>query len=432
MMALILGRWYCDLLVSLQIKGKTTVSLVIADLFGCGHVQNDNITKKRAGGKAFNEAVIKELTDHDIVIADRNNHLRRLRGDLTTAVKEAFPDCRVVCFYWDVTQEPSPRVVEGTRKRVMDRGENHQSLTPGRNPQFDKVIRAFVNDFQPLDSNFCEDSLIDEVVQFSVTDTLRQNARVAINAVAEFCGLPVPPASRVEEALAKATTDYRPTVVKNVKNNKRRQENWRYYGLVVRENEVKTLVDRCLSGNAVPPAVPDQWRSSTMVETPHVTLVHKKSLAGQAQGEKIWSLCKAKVESSDEPVRCQFMVSRLLRTRDVLVLEVVPGSFEPAWIECASSYPHVTVAVGGGLSPYEGFAATKRYRDATEEMVRHTAQPEKAQLRERGRTERSLGDDAAGNAAARTSSAADLDVEAYPISPDGQPVAMEGILRGLY
>ncbi|GAO17749.1 hypothetical protein UVI_02033510 [Ustilaginoidea virens] len=52
--------------------GKTTIALAMSQLFGWGHVQNDDIAGKGRPPR-FTKAVLDQLRDHPVVFADRNN-----------------------------------------------------------------------------------------------------------------------------------------------------------------------------------------------------------------------------------------------------------------------------------------------------------------------------------------------------------------------
>lgn len=60
--------------------GKTTIALGLVHLFGWGHVQNDNISGKGRPPR-FTTAVLDQLKDHPVVLADRNNAQRHEKAD---------------------------------------------------------------------------------------------------------------------------------------------------------------------------------------------------------------------------------------------------------------------------------------------------------------------------------------------------------------
>jgi hypothetical protein len=67
-----------------------TVAVALAHLFGFAHAQSDNISAKKTAG-AFDKNVAKLFKSHNVVIADRNNHLTRHRDGIRDAVKRLHP-----------------------------------------------------------------------------------------------------------------------------------------------------------------------------------------------------------------------------------------------------------------------------------------------------------------------------------------------------
>ncbi|KAJ3493588.1 hypothetical protein NLJ89_g10983 [Agrocybe chaxingu] len=66
--------------------GKTTVAVALAQIFGFGHTQSDDVHAKKAA-PVFIKNVVNLLSSHDVVIADKNNHLRQHRQALRDATK---------------------------------------------------------------------------------------------------------------------------------------------------------------------------------------------------------------------------------------------------------------------------------------------------------------------------------------------------------
>ncbi|KAJ2896102.1 trna ligase, partial [Coemansia aciculifera] len=116
--------------------GKTTISVALRELFGFGHVQNDDITVKKNPRQVFHSRILAQFDDHEFVIADRNNHIAFLRQTLTTGIREELPNCRIVALYWNHEGVSEDKILKKTTAWVERRGENHQSLTPKRSPKY--------------------------------------------------------------------------------------------------------------------------------------------------------------------------------------------------------------------------------------------------------------------------------------------------------
>ncbi|ORX83280.1 hypothetical protein BCR32DRAFT_292097 [Anaeromyces robustus] len=119
--------------------GKTTIGKMLQILYDIGHIQNDNYQKKQSG---FIADIYKEFDNKTIVMADKNNHLKILRG------------------------------------------ENHQNLTPEKAANYPHIIKSFLNNFENLDTiNNTEDSLIDEVINIDFKEDSISIVKKIINAL---------------------------------------------------------------------------------------------------------------------------------------------------------------------------------------------------------------------------------------------------------
>jgi len=145
--------------------GKTTVAKMLKVLYDIGHIQSDNIQKKKTAPE-FIANVCKEFEHKNIVFADKNNHLKMHRGDLCEKIKTIYPNSLwIVALYWNIEAVPEREILEFARDRIERRGENHQNLTPEKTANYPSIIRMFLNNYQYLDLDNEEDRLIDEVVE---------------------------------------------------------------------------------------------------------------------------------------------------------------------------------------------------------------------------------------------------------------------------
>jgi tRNA ligase len=74
-------------------SGKTTLAKVLSDICPLSfcHVQSDNMPRKFTA-KHFQKHVLAAFEKHEVVFADKNNHLRMHRERLTQAFVERYPD----------------------------------------------------------------------------------------------------------------------------------------------------------------------------------------------------------------------------------------------------------------------------------------------------------------------------------------------------
>jgi len=153
--------------VSIIGSGKTTVGRMLKILYDIGHIQSDNIQKKKPAPE-FIENVCKAFDTKTIVMADKNNHLRVHRMDLCEKIKSIYPNSLwIVALYWNIETVPEKDVLEFSRDRIERRGENHQNLTPEKTSNYPFIVKMFLNNFENLDISDPQDSLIDEVIEIN-------------------------------------------------------------------------------------------------------------------------------------------------------------------------------------------------------------------------------------------------------------------------
>lgn len=167
--------------------GKTTVALGLVKLFGWGHIQNDNIPKQKNKPKMFAFEVTKVLVDHPVVIADRNNHQRRERKQLIDDTRPVIENARYVALHW--VHEPKDQLLPGirdvTRRRVLERGDNHQTIRAGSKDAEDVIgiMEGFLKRFEGANTSIDPDSEFDEVIDLDVTASSRENLEKVITAL---------------------------------------------------------------------------------------------------------------------------------------------------------------------------------------------------------------------------------------------------------
>ena len=196
--------------------GKTTVALALVKLFGFGHIQNDNIEGKGNRPKRFAIGLTNSLAENSVVIADRNNHQRRERKQIMDDVSQVIPDARYVALHYvhdpkDVMLKSIRRV---TQQRVLERGDNHQTIRAGSKSQEEiiGIMEGFLNRFEGVNTNNDPDSNFDEVINLDVTATSLENLETSINALhtayPELLGDELPTHADMEEAIDFAMKNY--------------------------------------------------------------------------------------------------------------------------------------------------------------------------------------------------------------------------------
>lgn len=196
--------------------GKTTVALALVRLFGWGHVQNDNIPKQKNKPKKFAFEVSHSLGEHGVVIADRNNHQRRERKQLMDDIYPVLPDAQFVALHYvhEPKEQRLPIIREITRKRVLERGDNHQSIRAGTNAQEEiiGIMEGFLGRFEAIDTSRVPDQWFDQVIDLDVCASSRENLETVVKAMhAAYPRLvpTMPAAEELDAAIDASLNDYR-------------------------------------------------------------------------------------------------------------------------------------------------------------------------------------------------------------------------------
>ncbi|KAF5322963.1 hypothetical protein D9611_009320 [Ephemerocybe angulata] len=217
--------------------GKTAVSLALAHLFGWGHTQSDNVQGKKKSAVTFLKNVEKELETHDVVIADKNNHLKQHRAQLrdTILASPYDPVPRLIALDWSasISSQPPAKVHRIASERIWARGGGHQTLRPdtavedsavadggaakgkvagkrGRSGH-EEVVWMFLNTMEELGSSEVDgtvdmDIVEDEILEGASGEELelkgvRRQLEKAIDGLAPILHLYTPSEAKILEAL---------------------------------------------------------------------------------------------------------------------------------------------------------------------------------------------------------------------------------------
>lgn len=196
--------------------GKTTVALALVKLFGFGHIQNDNIEGKGNRPKRFALGLTNSLAENSVVIADRNNHQRRERKQIIDDVSQVIPDAKFVALQYvhDPKDVMLPQIRRVTQQRVLERGDNHQTIRAGSKSQEEIVgiMEGFLNRFEGIDIDRDPDDGFDEVINLDVAASSLENLEKVIeslhNAYPKVLGDDLPSHTDLEDAIESALKSY--------------------------------------------------------------------------------------------------------------------------------------------------------------------------------------------------------------------------------
>ncbi|KAK4166782.1 putative tRNA ligase [Cladorrhinum sp. PSN259] len=225
--------------------GKTTIGLALGNLFGWGHIQNDNITGPKRPPR-FTKALLDELEDKPAVFADRNNAQKHERKQLLTDVKSQHLSARLVALHFVHNDIDTIRKV--THDRVFQRGDNHQTIQAASD--MNKVVgimEGFINRFEPLDEEREPDSGFDAVINLDPTAGSRQNIETVVKELHRLYPqfvTEVPSAEAMDEAVKAALEGYTPDLRHNIPDrgkNKNKQKQDKQANLPQKQQKKKPL-----------------------------------------------------------------------------------------------------------------------------------------------------------------------------------------------
>lgn len=210
--------------------GKTTIALALVHLFGWGHIQNDNITGKGRPPR-FTREVLYQLAEAPAVFADRNNALRSERQQLIDDVHTTHPHVRLVALNFVHSKDSVDKIREVTQKRVLSRGDNHQTIQAATDTnKVLGIMEGFIHRFQELDPYQAPDDGFDLVIDLDPTQDSRDNLETTVGQL--YSKYPklfttMPSSDDLDEAIKVAMSEYKPDLRHEVGGSKKREKKQR-------------------------------------------------------------------------------------------------------------------------------------------------------------------------------------------------------------
>ena len=264
---------------SSQATGKTTVAVALAHIFGFAHTQSDNVRAKKTA-VIFHKNVAESLITHNVVIADRNNHLSCHRDGIRDAVKAIRPRPKLIALHWSFANLPKTAVHRIACDRILSRGESHQTLHPDSRAAYEGIVWRFIKDTEELNENE-----VDDVIEMELEESIEDALARAVNGIVDVLGLEKPTDEQMGEALRKAI-EYQNNVKKAIgessKGNEKKSKAVapRYYAILP-EVDLEAVVGDMLSAEDTPKGAKQMWAllksKKRFTARPHITITHMKS-----------------------------------------------------------------------------------------------------------------------------------------------------------
>lgn len=390
--------------------GKTTVAKALVKLFGWGHTQNDNIQGKGNRAGRFTLAITNLMSAHPVVIADRNNHQKREREQIINDVAKVIPDTKFVALHY--VHEPKDQMLNGIRKvtqgRVLDRGDNHQTIQAASKGQTEIVgiMEGFLNRFQGCDTNREPDSNFEEVIDLDVAASSLENLETVINQLYNayptvFKGREMPSHQEMEDAIEYAMkhtveADERHDLsgtFQNKKDNKQKVNGSKqstpepkqlspdelvkrleYFGITLSATNINSVLSS-LFADATPEESKfwKQLKGTNRIQREfHITLMHR---ASSTQNPQLWQyyidLYRDTLNNQKDDRTPSLGPGRLRLERVIwddrlmgILVRILPSSNGTVW-NSVNEYPHITIGTAGdGIKPVETNALIQRWAES--------------------------------------------------------------------
>ncbi|KAJ3823990.1 RNA ligase [Lentinula raphanica] len=356
--------------------GKTTVSVALAHIFGFGHTQSDDVRAKKAA-PVFLKNVQKLLDDHDVVIADKNNHLRQHRIQLREITQKVTPPVRLLALNWSLASYPPSTVHRICGDRVLSRGDNHQTLRAdvSKSRAHEDVVWSFITGTEDL-----APAEVDAIVDMDLEEAFPSAVNRAVDGVCKELGLPKPTAEKIAEGIEKAT-GYKPTIKKadNEPKQKSKDKDPRYFGILPEIN-LEQVLSKVFGETS---SSHTMWmhlkHNKAITQRPHITVVHKKSLPDEIE---LWERCMD-LHISGNPPMFEFKLQTVVWNERVMAIvigdiKVVPGTdpeqkgaeYISELSENVRSRLHITVGTKThNIQPVEAKALVEEWRQGKSEGI---------------------------------------------------------------
>lgn len=208
-------------------SGKTALGVALTKLLNCAHVQSDDVCAKRTG-PLFLKNIETALMKHDIVFADRNNHLLQHRDEIVDVVRRVSDPSkgrvgrvRLIALPWRLDGVPLSVVRHVCASRMVGRGDRHQCLRVENGPfPYDSILTRFISEHNPFQSATPDESgrgagdeQFDDVIWLDIEASLEETLARVLDGLCPILHLPKPSTEQVAMAL-EAARSYSPAVRK--------------------------------------------------------------------------------------------------------------------------------------------------------------------------------------------------------------------------
>lgn len=369
--------------------GKTTVAHALAQLFGWGHIQNDNIVGKNQRGARFAQAIASSLATDPVCIADRNNHQRRERDQIIQDVKRIVPDATFVALHFvhgkeHTDPELREKIRQVTRNRVFKRGDNHQTIQAASQGEHQviSIMEGFLHRFEPFDPDNSADEAFDMCIDLDVLQDSRTNVETVAKALKDkypnIVG-ELPSASELDEAIESALKEYSPDIKHTIggsnrqakqlekREAKKKQAQAEYFAVKVPAQTILSKLKEAFADKE--PGIRKFYVQLTNMGRVqpafHVTLIHR---ASSSEHKELWDdyVAKATAAPSFDAVldKVTIILDKIVWDNRVMAISASLPEDSP-W-KCVNAIPHITIGTADkAIKPVESNRTLEQWREGS-------------------------------------------------------------------
>ncbi|OAA72781.1 tRNA ligase [Akanthomyces lecanii RCEF 1005] len=340
--------------------GKTTLGLALTELFDWGHIQNDNISGKGRPPR-FTKAVLAQLEDHPVVFADRNNAQKHERKQIIFDTKTQLESVTMVCLNFRHDQESLEEIRQVTRDRVIQRGDNHQTIHAASDQEkFLGIMDGFIGRFEPCSAFVRPDDGFDAFIDLNPVAGSRKNLETLVTKLHEIFPnvvKEVPTSEQLDRAIESALgfkPDFRHDIPdrsskqpakQQQKKEKGKPKELEYMSIAVPGNIVNNTLEKAFAScDKEISRCYMQLKQTRRIQTAfHVTLLHRanaKHFPGLWQ--RYLTLHDTAGGGTGKLGECDVVMERVVFDQRIMAIVVRIDDKSDTW-ECANHVAHITV-----------------------------------------------------------------------------------------
>ncbi|KAF9265691.1 hypothetical protein L218DRAFT_155694 [Marasmius fiardii PR-910] len=288
--------------------GKTVIAVALCRIFGFGHTQSDDVQAKKAA-PVFLKNVNNLLKQHDVVIADKNNHLVQHRAQLHEIARSLHPPARLLALNW-AFDKPQSTIHRVCGDRVMSRGGNHQTLRADAAKSHEAVLWQFITKTEHLSTNE-----VDNIIDMDLEDDFEVSLNRAIDGICDVLKLEKPTPEKVAEGIEAALGYKARTKTTKDETPKTKAKEPRYFAILP-EIEVDEVLKENLGDDDSYTLWMHLKKTNRVTQRPHITLVHKKSLPSEIE---LWERC-TELHALEQPPVFEFELSNVVWNERIMAI----------------------------------------------------------------------------------------------------------------